>query len=114
MGEGSGTESKIKSPGASPALVENNAMNIKTGTVTTEKKDDKKGSHKRVESPAPRATKAGIETNKEDIPPRMVSSSLQKQSEGREQTMGASKRGASPAPRAAKAAGIYASTEALP
>jgi hypothetical protein len=109
-----GTESKISSPDPSQALVENKVMNIQTAAVTEEKKVDKKAAQKRVESPAPRATKTGTETNKEDIPPKIVSSLLQKPSEGHEDTKGAWKRNESPAPRVAKAAGMHARNEAPP
>jgi len=112
--DGSGKESQINSPGASPALAENNIVNIQTVATTEEKKADKKGAQKRVESPAPRAMKAGAQTNKEDIPPMMVSSAPQKQPEGHEEMKGAlKKRNESPAPRAARPVGMHRS-EALP
>eukprot|EP00746_Dinoflagellata_sp_MGD_P161651 gnl/MRDRNA2_/MRDRNA2_88876_c0_seq1.p1 gnl/MRDRNA2_/MRDRNA2_88876_c0~~gnl/MRDRNA2_/MRDRNA2_88876_c0_seq1.p1 ORF type:complete len:339 (-),score=61.67 gnl/MRDRNA2_/MRDRNA2_88876_c0_seq1:288-1304(-) len=112
--EGSGTESKINSSGASRALVENKVLNTQNAVMTDEKKAHVKGAQKRVESPAPRAMKPGMESNKEDIPPKTVSSVLQKQPESHEETKGAWKRSESPAPRAAKAAGIHPRSEALP
>lgn len=87
---------------STPALVEKKAMNFTTALIIEEKKDEKKGAQKRVESPAPRAMKASVQTNKEDVPPQM----RQTHSELYKETKDARKRVESPAPRAAKPAGM--------
>jgi len=107
--DGSGTEPEIKSPDATSPLVENKVVNIPTAVVAEEKKDQKKGTQKRNESPAPRAVMAVVQTNTEDVP-----SLHQKQSGLGEETKGAKKRFESPAPRAAKPTGMQMRHEAVP
>jgi hypothetical protein len=97
----SSKEPEVNGPDSTPALVEQKVMNIPTTMIIEEKKDEKKGAQKRVESPAPKATKEVIQTNKEDVPPQV----RQKHSEFRKETKDARKRHESPAPRAAKPAG---------